>query len=98
MLIGVVVTGAPPAAGLVALPFIIMGGTFCILGWTMAVCLLVAARNLQRRRHHGFCFAVACVACAFIPLGTALGVFTIIVLNRDSVKALFAAPPPIAPS
>jgi len=34
---------------------------------------------------------MACVECLFIPFGTILGVFTIIVLLRESVKALFAA-------
>jgi hypothetical protein len=33
---------------------------------------------------------MACVACLSVPLGTVLGVFTIIVLMRPSVKALFA--------
>ena len=37
---------------------------------------------------------VAGVACTFAPLGTALGVFTIIVLMRDSVKELFEAGTP----
>jgi hypothetical protein len=29
------------------------------------------------------------VECVFMPFGTALGVFTILVLNRQSVKELF---------
>ena len=44
---------------------------------------------LAKRKHYWFCFVVACLACAFSPLGTVLGVFTIIVLLRPSVKALF---------
>jgi len=32
---------------------------------------------------------VAAVECIFMPFGTVLGVFTIIVLNRPSIKALF---------
>jgi hypothetical protein len=33
----------------------------------------------------------ACLAIPNVPLGTALGVFAIIVLQRPSVKALFGA-------
>ena len=36
-----------------------------------------------------FCSVVACVEYFFVPLGTVLGVFTILMLNRQSVKELF---------
>jgi hypothetical protein len=32
---------------------------------------------------------MAAVACIFVPFGTVLGVLTIIVLTRPSVRALF---------
>jgi hypothetical protein len=32
---------------------------------------------------------IAAIQCAFTPFGTVLGVFTLIVLVRPSVKALF---------
>jgi hypothetical protein len=32
---------------------------------------------------------VAALSCAFMPFGTVLGVFTIVVLVRPSVKQLF---------
>jgi hypothetical protein len=34
---------------------------------------------------------MAGVECLFMPFGTVLGVFTIIVLMRESVKQVFAA-------
>jgi membrane protein YqaA with SNARE-associated domain len=52
---------------------------------------LIAGRLLAKHRHYWFAFAIACVECLFIPFGTILGVFTIIVLSRESMKALFAA-------
>jgi hypothetical protein len=48
--------------------------------------------HLGRRRGHAFCFVVACLACLFMPFGTVLGAFTIIVLSRPSVKARFGMP------
>jgi hypothetical protein len=35
---------------------------------------------------------MACILCLFTPLGTILGVFTIIVLSRQSVKELYGLP------
>ncbi len=79
--------GPPPEFGWI---FVVMGAFAIILSWTVAIFLLVAAGRLRKRRSWTFCFVVACVSCLFFPLGTALGVFTIIVLIRESVKASFA--------
>jgi hypothetical protein len=68
--------------------FAIFGGTCILLGWTMCVCIFLAGRNLARRRYM-FCLVVAGVMCMMMPFGTILGVFTIIVLVRPSVKLLF---------
>jgi hypothetical protein len=78
--------------------FIVFGALFFLAGLAMALCILLAGRSLSRRRHYWFAFVVACVECVFIPFGTILGVFTIIVLSRESVKALFstaATQPPV---
>ncbi|MBW8809411.1 MAG: hypothetical protein JF591_11385 [Lysobacter sp.] len=49
----------------------------------------MVGQRLRQRRGHTFCQIVAVVTCLSIPFGTALGVFTLIVLNRPSVRALF---------
>ena len=36
-----------------------------------------------------YCIVIAAICCLSVPLGTILGIFTIIVLQRDTVKALF---------
>ena len=38
------------------------------------------------------CIVMAALACLSMPFGTVLGVFTIIVLARPSVQALFSRP------
>jgi hypothetical protein len=55
----------------------------------MAICILIAGRCLSRRKRYSFALVMACIECLFIPFGTILGVFTIIALSRQSVKALF---------
>ncbi len=79
--------GPPPEFGWIFIVAGAMAITFC---WTIAILLLVAAGRLKKRRSWTFCFVVACVSCLITPLGTVLGVFTMIVLLRDSVKASFA--------
>lgn len=62
---------------------------FIFLGWTFAALVAFAGRSLQKRQRYTFCLIMAGVECLFMPVGTVLGVFTIVVLVRDSVKELF---------
>lgn len=79
---------APPA--FLGWLFVIFAGMFIITGGVLAGFVITAGRFLVRRRHYLFCFVIAAIECAFIPFGTVLGVFTIIVLMRESVKELFS--------
>lgn len=71
--------------------FVVIGAILPVLGWTMSACIIFAGRKLTRHESHTFCTVVAALMCLSVPLGTALGVFTLIVLMRPSVKELFAA-------
>ena len=69
--------------------FVVMGLLLFLLGIAMAICILIAGRCLSRNKHYTFALVMACIECLFIPFGTILGVFTIIVLSRESVRGLF---------
>jgi len=69
--------------------FLGLGAAFVIAGLSMAACLALAGKFLAQRRRHLFCTITAAVSCSFMPLGTILGVLTLIVLQRPSVKQLF---------
>jgi len=71
--------------------FAVLGLVLFVTGIAIAIFILIAGRCLSRRRCYSFALVMACVECLFIPFGTILCVFTIIVLLRESVKALFAA-------
>jgi len=58
-----------------------------------AVLVAVAGRFLVRWRHYRFCFGVACLNCLSFPFGNILGIFTLIVLLRPSVKRRFDRQP-----
>jgi hypothetical protein len=69
--------------------FVLFSGIWILCGLTFAICLALAGKYLMQRRHYIYCLVMAAVACAFAPFGTVLGVFTIVILMKDSVKELF---------
>jgi len=85
----------PPAA--LGWAFVGLGIFLFLLGVTFALVLVLAGRSLSRRKRYWFVFVVACIECIFIPFGTILGVFAIIVLSRESVKTLFSSVPAQVP-
>jgi hypothetical protein len=71
--------------------FIIAIGLFlAVLFWGLAACLVAAGRFLRAGRNRVFCMIVAGFSCMQVPLGSVLGVFTLIVLSRPSVIELFS--------
>jgi len=78
---------APPA--FVGLIFVMIGGMIMLLNWAQGVLIIIAGRKLKAKRSRTFCFVIACLECLMMPLGTILGVFTIILLSKDDVKELF---------
>jgi hypothetical protein len=70
--------------------FAVLGALLFLIGIAMAICILIAGRSLALRKRYSFAFLMACIECLFIPFGTILGVFTIVVLSRESVKAFFS--------
>ncbi|RYX84844.1 hypothetical protein EON83_07830 [bacterium] len=82
--------GPPPAA--FGWLFVAIGTGALLLFETFAVVTFMAGRSLANREKKTLIQVVAALLCLNVPLGTALGVFTLIVLNRPSVAALFDAP------
>ena len=80
--------GGPPPEWLGWL-FMGIGLLFFALGQALSISVIVSGRFLKQRKNYMFSFVFACLACAAFPFGTILGVFTIIVLSRPSVKALY---------
>jgi hypothetical protein len=74
--------------------FAVIGSVLFLVGLAMAICILIAGRSISLRKRYSFAMVMACIECVFIPFGTILGVFTIVVLSRESVKALFSATRP----
>jgi len=69
--------------------FIVLGALFFVVGQIVGISIIMAGRFIDKRIRYTFSFVVSCIECLFMPVGTALGIFTILVLSRDSVKAQF---------
>jgi hypothetical protein len=69
--------------------FVGIGSLFVILGWTMALLTFLSGRYVAQRKKWLFTMVIAGIQCAFVPFGTVLGIFTLIVLQKDSVRRLY---------
>jgi len=69
--------------------FVLFGAAWLLCGLAFAICLWLSGRYLAQHRRYVFCLVMAAISCMFTPFGTVLGVFTIIVLMRPSVRELF---------
>ena len=78
---------APPK--MIGWLFVLLGSGAVLCGWTMAVLMVIAGRKLRRRISRMFCLVIAAIECINMPLGTVLGVFTLILLSKGEVKQLF---------
>jgi hypothetical protein len=73
------------------------GLLFGLFGGLFGVAMLLGAaaeywvgRNLARREGHTYCVVVSALGCLSVPYGTILGVASLMVLERATVRALFA--------
>lgn len=69
--------------------FVALGVIAFLLGQIFSICIILSGRYMQQRKYYMYSFILACISCIFVPFGTALGVCTIIVLSRDSVKHMY---------
>jgi len=90
-------TGEAFPLTLFGLFFTIIPAAVILFGWAFAICLAVAGYFLSKKQRYMFCLVMAGVSCIFMPFGTVLGVFTILVLMRPSVKAMFSREPAAQP-
>ncbi len=67
--------------------YLVFGAWFFVSGTLN----LISAFCLRARKCRTFSLIVAGINCVHVPFGTVLGVFTIIVLIRDTVRELYDA-------
>jgi hypothetical protein len=70
--------------------FIVFGVVGMVVGLTLGILNIVSGRRIAARRSRVFSFVIAGINCMSFPFGTALGVFTFILLSKEPVKAMYA--------
>ena len=83
------IASSEPAMGMAGVMFTVIAGIIILVGWGLAAFVFLAGKNLDRQTKYQFCMVGAGVLCIFMPLGTILGVFTLVTLQDDSVKEMF---------
>ena len=68
---------------------VIVGVVLALFMIPLVVLHLLAAAGLKKRTRYTLTLVMSGFSCLSFPLGTALGVWSIMVLSRSSVKALF---------
>lgn len=81
--------GGETAPRIVGLVFIILALLIILAGWALAVLIIIAGRKMKKRESFNYCITVAFLECLIMPLGTVLGIFTILNLNKDTIKEMF---------
>ncbi len=85
----------PPEEGfpvmLFGLMFTLIPAAIILTGWALAGVMIATGYFISQRIRHTFCLVVAGIECIFMPFGTVLGVFTIILLTKPAVQEQFAS-------
>jgi hypothetical protein len=74
------------AAGVI---YMIYGSFLFLFLAVYGILSLLVGSYIKKPRNRIFCLVIAGIACINFPLGTALGVFTFIELEKPNVKSLF---------
>ena len=89
--------GTPPPEWLGSI-MIFVAITAAAVGLGMTALSYFCGRFLRQHQHRAFCMIAAVLNCFSIPFGTLLGVCTIVVLERDEVRARFSQHASIPPA
>jgi len=85
---------APPPA-FVGWIFGFIGLAFFLIATAVTAARFRAAWCIKHRKSRVFCMVIAGIGCLEFPYGTVLGIFSFLVLGRDSAVPLFGPRPPV---
>ncbi|MBC7878293.1 MAG: hypothetical protein H7Y59_14075 [Anaerolineales bacterium] len=74
---------------LAPLMFILLPSGMAVIGWMLAVAIALNGYYLKNRKWLKYCMVISGIETIFMPFGTTLGVFTIILLTKPNIKNLF---------
>jgi hypothetical protein len=75
-----------------------IGVAFFLVFLVLALLKFRVGASIKKRQSKTFCLVLAAISCLEVPYGTVLGVFTFMVLGRESVVRLFEPRPASIPA
>ena len=81
-----------PAAGIAARFIQVFGGSMALLLLLWGLLVILSGMWLGQKRNRTGSIVIAALTCLSFPFGTALGIFTIVVLSSEDVKASYDQP------
>ncbi len=66
-----------------------MLGAMTVLAGVMLLLKILCAYGIGQRRFRTLCLVISTINCVAVPIGTALGIYSLMVLMRPSVAELF---------
>lgn len=66
-----------------------IGLLFFIMGQIIAGLTIYSGKCIKNQVKHKFSFILSCILCVCIPFGTALGIYSIITLQKEEIKNLY---------
>ena len=79
-------TGEPRSVGEI---LVLMGAGVVLMFAALALGAFQSTGWIRRRESRGLVIAMECVLLLFLPLGTALGIYGLVLLSKPHVKAAF---------
>ncbi len=76
----------PPFMGWI---FVAVGGMWILCGVVFGILTALSGRFIAKRRNKTFSIVIGALNCLFVPFGTLLGVFTIILLSKNEIVAMY---------
>jgi len=60
-----------------------------LIAIVIGIAKIMCSRYIKQKKNRVFCIVISCIECFSFPIGTLLGVLSIMVLNRNSVKEIY---------
>ena len=76
----------PPVMGWI---FAGIGGFWVLAALIFGILTIVSGRYISQKRNKTFSIVIGAINCLFMPLGTILGIFTIVTLSKKEVVDLY---------
>lgn len=68
---------------------IVIALAWMLSAFVFGILMIVSGRALAAQRRYTLSLVMGAIACAFVPFGTVLGVFTLLVLMKPEVRRLY---------